>query len=236
MTIAALPPHHPIAGFDDLGLTVFVTTREAGTYGFPESGEAPEASARWQALQRTLAASGAPRLASAKQVHGTQVLRHEPSWEGWVRHPGADGHLLSGVGALAVTIADCVPVFLAHADGPVGVVHAGWRGVAGGILTEAVRALEGAGHSAAGLRVHLGPSICGRCYEVGPDVYRQLTGLETHRPRHIDLRALLGEQAEALGVGRWSADLDCTRCDNDRFFSHRAGDAGRQIGVIVRSA
>ncbi|MGA1310150.1 MAG: laccase domain-containing protein [Gemmatimonadaceae bacterium] len=49
-------------------------------------------------------------------------------------------------------------------------------------------------------------------------------------------RALLGEQARSLGVGRWSADLECTRCDNDRFFSHRAGDIGRQIGVIVRSA
>jgi copper oxidase (laccase) domain-containing protein len=99
-----------------------------------------------------------------------------------------------------------------------------------------VRALESAGHAPAGLRVHFGPSICGRCYEVGPDVYRQLTGLETQRPRHVDLRALLGEQATSLGIGRWSADLDCTRCDNDRFFSHRAGDAGRQIGVIVRSA
>lgn len=236
LAIADLPPHHAIPGFDDLGLAVFVTTRAAGTFGFPEQGDAPEASARWEALQRTLAASGAPRLASAKQVHGTQVLRHEPRWEGWVRHPGADGHLLFGAGGLAVTIADCVPVFLAHEDGPVGVVHAGWRGVAGGILGEAVRALDAAGFPAAGLRVHCGPAICGRCYEVGPEVYRDLTGLETHRPRQVDLRALLGAQARSLGVGRWSSDLDCTRCDNDRFFSHRAGDAGRQIGVIVRSA
>ena len=236
MSRATLPPHHPSPGFDDLGLAVFVTTREAGTFGFPEQGEAPESSARWHELQRALAAAGAPRLASAKQVHGTQVLRHHPTWEGWVRHQGADGHLLFGVGGLAVTVADCVPVFLAHEDGPVGAVHAGWRGVAGGILAEAVRALEVAGHAAAGLRVHFGPSICGRCYEVGPEVYHQLTGFETQRPRQVDLRALLAEQAKALGVGRWSADLECTRCDNDRFFSHRAGDAGRQIGVIVRSA
>ncbi|MGA0920883.1 MAG: hypothetical protein ACO3SD_09245, partial [Gemmatimonadaceae bacterium] len=88
LAIADLPPHHAIPGFDDLGLAVFVTTRAAGTFGFPEQGDAPEASARWEALQRTLAASGAPRLASAKQVHGTQVLRHEPRWEGWVRPPG----------------------------------------------------------------------------------------------------------------------------------------------------
>jgi len=236
MAIAGLPLHHPIPGFDDLGLDVLVTTREAGTFGFPEQGEAPEATARWHDLQRSLAESGVPRLASAKQVHGTEVLRHQPTWEGWVRHEGADGHLLFGAGGLAVTVADCVPVFLAHEDGPVGAVHAGWRGVAGGILGEAVRALEAAGHAPAGLRVHFGPSICGRCYEVGPEVYRQLTGLETQRPRNVDLRALLGEQARSLGVGRWSADLECTRCDNDRFFSHRAGDAGRQIGVIVRLA
>jgi copper oxidase (laccase) domain-containing protein len=85
------------------------------------------------------------------------------------------------------------------------------------------------------LVVHLGPSICGRCYEVGVDVYEQLTGWPTRRARNVDLRALLAEQAAQFGVARWSASGECTRCDNDLLFSHRAGDAGRQIAVIYRS-
>ena len=81
--------------------------------------------------------------------------------------------------------------------------------------------------------MHLGPSICGRCYEVGTDVYEKLTGWPTRRPRNVDLRALLAEQAKAHGVTRWTASAECTRCDNDLLFSHRAGDAGRQVAVIV---
>lgn len=233
-----LPAHEAIAAFDDLGVRAFVTTREAGTFGIPEAGEDAEAIARWHALQRALAARGAPGLASAKQVHGTRVLVHGPvdSWRGWLRIDGADAHVLAGGGAAAVTIADCVPVFLAHPSGVVGLVHAGWRGVADGILGKAIRAMADAGAAIGGLRMHCGPSICGRCYEVGPDVYERLTGFATKRSRQVDLRALLAEQAKELGVTRWSASGDCTRCDNDRFFSHRAGDAGRQVAVIVTEA
>ena len=233
MTASPLPPHLAVPSLAAIGITAFITTREAGNYGFPEQGESPEASARWEALQRLLVAHGAPRLASAKQVHGTRVLVHRDAWDGWLRVDGADGHLLAAGGAAAVTIADCVPVLIGHPSGAVAAVHAGWRGVAGGILTEAIRAFEALGLSAADLVVHLGPSICGRCYEVGPDVYERLTGWETRHPRHVDLRALLAEQAKAAGVVRWSASGECTRCDNDRLFSHRAGDAGRQIAVIV---
>ena len=71
------------------------------------------------------------------------------------------------------------------------------------------------------------------CYQVGPDVFEQLTGWQTVRSRHVDLRALLAEQANEAGVRHLSASPHCTRCDNDRFFSHRAGDAGRQVAVIV---
>lgn len=233
MDSSGLPPHLPIAAFATIGIRAFVTTREAGSFGFPEQGDAPEATARWQALQRALAAEGAPRLASSRQVHGTRVLVHRDAWDGWLRIDGADGHLLAAGGAAAVTIADCVPVLIAHPSGAVAAVHAGWRGVAGGILPEAIRAFAALGHPAAELVVHLGPSICGRCYEVGPDVYEKLTGWETRHSRQVDLRALLAEQAKEAGVSRWSASGECTRCDNDQLFSHRAGDGGRQIAVII---
>jgi YfiH family protein len=231
-----LPPHLGVDAFRELGVVAFTTTRAAGTYGLPEQGEDAEATARWQALHRTLVGQGAPRLASARQVHGTRVLVHGASWDGWLRVDGADGHLITAGGAAAVTIADCVPVFLAHPSGAVGMVHAGWRGVAGGILGEAIRAFAARGLPAEELHVHLGPAICGRCYEVGVDVYEKLTGWPTRRPRQVDLRALLAEQAKEAGVRRWSASGECTKCDNDLLFSHRAGDAGRQIACIVSPA
>lgn len=228
-----LPPRIEIPAFEDAGVRAFVTTREAGTFGLPEEGEDPAALGRWHALHRSLVPLGAPRLASARQVHGTRVLVHGRTWDGWLRVDGADGHLLVEGGAAAITIADCVPVFFAHPSGVAAIVHAGWRGVVGGILRETVDAFAARGLAAGELLVHLGPSICGRCYEVGVDVYEQLTGWPTRRPRQVDLRALLAEQAKALGVRRWSASGECTKCDNDRLFSHRAGDAGRQVAVIV---
>lgn len=236
MNDVRLPAHLPIPSLATIGVLAFVTTRAAGTYGFPEQGEDPEAMARWQALQTALVPVGAPRLASARQVHGTRVLVHAGAWDGWVRVDGADGHLLTAGGAAAVTIADCVPVFIAHPSGVVAVVHAGWRGVAGGILAEALRAFAARGLAVEELLVHLGPSICGRCYEVGESVYEQLTGWSTTRPRNVDLRALLAEQAKQFGVTRWTASGECTKCDNAVLFSHRAGDAGRQVAVIVAPA
>jgi len=232
-TRADLPPHLPVAALASIGIRAFITTRAAGSYGIPEQGEDAEAIARWHELQRTLAAHGAPRLASAHQVHGTRVLVHRDQWEGWVRVEGADAHVLTAGGAAAITIADCVPVFIAHPSGVVAAAHAGWRGVAAGILGETIRALGALGLPAEELVVHLGPSICGRCYEVGPDVYEKLTGWPTRHARHVDLRALLAEQAKTHGVRKWSASGECTRCDNDQLYSHRAGDAGRQIAVII---
>lgn len=230
MSVVPLPARLDIPTFERFGVRAFVTTRAAGDFNL--SVEVPGARARWHQVQQALAAHGAPRLASAVQVHGTKVLVHDAPFDGWIRVEGADGHIVIGAGAAAVTIADCVPVFIAHPSGTVGIVHAGWRGVAGGILPEALRRFAQLGFPVDECVVHLGPSICGRCYEVGTDVYEQLTGWETKRARHVDLRALLAEQASQLRVARWSASGECTKCDNDQLFSHRAGDAGRQIACI----
>ncbi len=233
MPVATLPPHVEVASLAAIGVRAFITTREAGSFGIPEHGEDAAATARWQDLARALTSLGAPRLASSKQVHGTRVLVHGAGWDGWLRVDDADGHLMAQPGAAAISIADCVPVLIAHPSGAVAAVHAGWRGVAGGILPEAIRMFAARGLPADELVVHLGPSICGRCYEVGADVYEQLTGWSTTRPRQVDLRALLADQLKQFGVTRWSASGECTKCDNGIFFSHRAGDAGRQVACIV---
>lgn len=228
-----IPEREPVAEFAREGITAFTSTRAAGDFALTDPEPAAANVDRWHALVRDIEPM-APRLASAKQVHGTRVIEHHGDWEGWLRVDGADGHLVRrGRIAAAVTVADCVPVFLAHPSGLTALVHAGWRGTAGRIVAVALDRIRAVGLDAAEVQVHLGPAICGRCYEVGPDVYEQLTGWQTIRHRHVDLRALLAEQAKEAGARRVSASPFCTRCDNDRFFSHRAGDAGRQVSVIV---
>jgi copper oxidase (laccase) domain-containing protein len=115
----------------------------------------------------------------------------------------------------------------------VAAIHAGWRGIAAGILQRAVVAMQALNLSPADLRVHLGPAICGGCYEVGRDVYYAVTGRSVPGHSLIDLRAELAGKVAALGVRDISISEYCTRCDNSRFFSHRAGDTGRQFAFIV---
>jgi YfiH family protein len=219
--------------FTPYGVRAFTTGRAAGSFGMAGSEPVRDVVARWDALRDALRPGG-PRLATARQVHGTHVLVHGTDWEGWLRGDDADGHaaLQRGTG-MAVSIADCVPVFIVHASGAAALLHAGWRGTAGEIVEQGIAALTLRGVRAAELRVHLGPAICGRCYEVSPDVYERLTGSRPPGPRLVDLRALIADQARALGVHHISISDSCTRCHNERFYSHRAGDAGRQLGVLM---
>jgi len=71
---------------------------------------------------------------------------------------------------------------------------------------------------------------------VSADVYGRLTRRSAAAPTTVDLRALIADQARAAGVRHLSTSPFCTRCDNDRFYSHRAGDAGRQLGVMIAEA
>lgn len=215
-----------------LGVRAFTTTRAAGSFGTGTDEPVRDVMARWSALQSALAP--ASRLATAHQIHGHRVLTHAGHWEGWLRASAADGHVAPTRGtALAVTVADCVPVFLAHASGAVALLHSGWRGTAERIVEHGIRALAAVGVPARELVAHLGPAICGQCYEVSPDVFHQLTGRSVDRPSTVDLRALIAGHARAAGVRNVTISPFCTRCDNDHFYSHRAGDGGRQIGVIV---
>lgn len=239
-------PHEPVAEavpvveevdvFSDWGVRAFTTTRAAGSFSTAGLEPVSEVMARWQWLRDMLGAAGR-RFATASQVHGGRVLQHAPGWEGWLRADAADGHLtLERATSFAVTVADCVPVFVAHPSGAAALLHAGWRGTVAGILPEAVRLFGERGLAAGELRVHAGPCICGRCYEVSPDVYGALTGRLVDRPTRVDLRGVLADQARAGGVRDFTASASCTRCDGGRFFSHRGGDSGRQLGVLATPA
>ena len=219
--------------FAEFGIRAFTTTRAVGSFGVHTDEPVRDVMGRWSELQRELRPGG-PRLATSKQVHGSALLVHHAAWEGWLRGDEADGHVAAERGtALAVTVADCVPVFVAHPSGAIALLHSGWRGTAARIVERGIEALAQRGFPASELRLHTGPAICGKCYEVSAEVYRQLTGKDPGRPTTVDLRLLIADHARAAGVRHLTTSASCTRCDNDRFYSHRAGDAGRQLGVML---
>jgi YfiH family protein len=238
------PPPGPSGPFADallvaelvpLGVTAFTTTRSSGSFGLGSTEPVHAVMERWSHLLADCRWLGAPAFACAGQVHGAAIEWHGPGWQGWLRGRERDGHVTASPGiALAVTVADCTPVFVAHPAGHVAVLHAGWRGTAAGILERGVAALGALGAPADELVMHCGPAICGACYEVGPEVLTAVTGRPATAPARLDLRAALAERARAVGVRDVSVSGWCTRCHHDRFFSHRAGDAGRQLGVILR--
>jgi YfiH family protein len=224
-----------VPGFREFGVLAFTTTRQAGSFGTAGDEPVGQVMARWSALRVRLGASG-QRFATASQVHGARVLVHEPAWSGWLRAGEADGHVAPRAAmGLAVTVADCVPVFLAHPAGGIGVLHSGWRGTVARIVEQGIAVFREHGQSAEELRVHLGPAICGNCYEVSPEVHHALTGRATSAPAPVDLRAIIADHARAAGVRHLTVSPWCTRCHQERFFSHRGGDAGRQLGVIAHA-
>jgi YfiH family protein len=222
-----------VPGFEELGFTAFTTTREAGSFNLASEEPAASVFGRWMALVEALAPR-ATRLATALQVHGDRILHHGDGWSGWLRDTsGADGHLTESPGtAMAVTLADCVPVFIAHPAGVGAILHSGWKGTAAGIVRRGLDEFARRGLDVRQAEVHLGPAICGRCYEVGPDVYAAVTGAQVNRPTLLDLRDVIAAQARQAGAAVTISDW-CTRCHNERFFSHRAGDSGRQLGVLM---
>jgi YfiH family protein len=227
-------PREVVPELEALGVQAFTTTRAAGTFGTGGTDPVSEVMARWNTLIAELRPR-VPRFATAGQVHGNRVVRHTAHWEGWLRVPAADGHFTSARGtAFAVTIADCVPVFVVHPSGPIALLHSGWRGTAARITERAISMFRELGLHPSDLHIHLGPSICGACYEVSPDVYAQLTSTAVSTPTTVDLRALIASHAHSAGVRHITISPFCTRHHNDRFFSHRAGDGGRQIALIAR--
>ncbi len=200
--------------------------------GLFSSGERRDVEERWNLLARS---TGFDRVVHGRQIHATQVAVHTSVPTGRSIVDACDGHATDQAGTLlTVATADCVPVFLANADGTaIALLHAGWRGTAAGVLEEGLaRLLEITAGPAADLHAHMGPAICGSCYEVGPEVHEALDQAVPQEPCPIDLRRVLAQRALAAGVGRVSVSSLCTRCNVGLLFSHRAGDSGRQVAVL----
>jgi hypothetical protein len=211
-----------------------ITTRGRGfSLGLWSEENVGQVMSRWRAVGAAVR-TRFPGLVLAHQVHGTAVQWHPQATAGWLILDGIDGHATGVRGLLlTVTVADCIPVYLTVPERRVvALLHAGWRGAAARILERGVEVLKREAFArAADIVMHCGVGICGQCYEVGSEVLTQFTGRPEPGPGRLDLRAVLAQQGQALGLGQITQSPWCSAHDRAQFFSHRAsgGRDGRMI-------
>lgn len=188
-------------------------------------------------LRRALELPEEPRW--LVQRHGARVVEAGPAPDG----APADGIVARAPGAVcAVLAADCMPVLLCDRDAAaVAALHAGWRGIAAGIVEAGVRAV---GAAPGELMAWLGPAIGPERFEVGPDVRGALLAGdpgagEAFRPSgrpdrwRADLEHVVRRRLARCGVGSVYGGGYCTASDPARFFSHRRdGVTGRMAALV----
>ncbi len=187
--------------------------------------------------------------AHIRQVHGTTVRRITslpapgvaPLPDEGVELPEADGQAtpLRDLAPM-VLVADCVPIAVAgraatNGTGAVAMLHAGWRGLAGGIVAAGVQALRDLGVDGP-IEAAIGPGAGPCCYAVGEEVHAEFADLGPHvrQGRNLDLKAVARDRLEQAGVAGVHDVALCTICsDPTLFFSHRRdrGVTGRQAGL-----
>lgn len=200
---------------------------------------------RTRANRRRVAAAVGATLgewSSGQQVHGMQVahIGRSDVGRGAEDHatalPDTDALWTDEPGASCVVLtADCVPILLADpARRRIAVIHAGWRGMVKGVIDAAVAAM-GASRD---LRAYIGPAIGPCCYEVGDAVRGEAAAALTDAVLvgdHLDLWRGARIALARAGCTAIHPSHLCTKCQTQRFFSHRAGDVGRQA-LIARIA
>ena len=202
-------------------------------------GDHPAAvAANRELLLEALALPGEPLW--LRQVHGRQVVHAERV--AWDQTPAADACIASVPGAVcAVLTADCLPVLLCDRAGSVvAAAHAGWRGLAGGVLETSVAAMP---VPAGELMAWLGPAIGPRHFEVGEEVYAAFTGDDPQAvPAFVaaakghwycDLYALARRRLAAVGVTAVYGGDRCTYAEQHLFYSYRRdGQTGRMASLV----
>jgi len=232
-------PRFDIAEWRELGIVAGVTGRgpDLPPFDLGLAGSSTPVGTvidHWRALHSSM--PGFSAVVVSRHVHGTEVRWQDPS-TGLVIQEGADGHATNRAGVLlAVTLADCVPVYVVDPIARLAaLLHAGWRGTAAGILARGVGVLSAHGASVDRLLIHCGVGICGRCYEVGSEVFAAC-GVDppAEGKGRLDLRGVLARQARELGVSHVSTSQWCSAHDRQEFFSHRGsgGADGRMVGYL----
>jgi YfiH family protein len=209
------------------------TTRADGDLGRTEPGAGE--GAVHAVRERVRRDVGLESIVGGRQVHGVRVATVRAAAPGYGIGPeAADGQATgrAGVG-VAVHVADCLPVAVAGPDG-VAMLHAGWRGLAGGVIAEGVavvRHLSGPGR----VEAAIGPGAGGCCYEVGEEVHASFAayGPNARRGQNLDLKSIARVQLERAGVDAVEDVGLCTIC-SEEYFSHRRdrGITGRQAGIV----
>ncbi len=234
------PPRFELAAWrEEFGLVAGISGRgDAAGPGFDlglwTDSPVGEVMSRWRLFRGSFAGFSAVILGN--QVHGAEVLAVGPS-QGWVQVEGIDGWVTTAPGVLlTVTVADCVPVYLAVAGKGHALLHAGWRGTARSILRDGLtRLLAETKATTADVVMHCGVAICGSCYEVGSEVMAGC-GLPSEGPGpwHLDLRRALADQGSRLGIRRITLSSHCCAHDRSTFYSHRAsgGSDGRMVAYL----
>jgi len=172
------------------------------------------------------------------QVHGSDIVSAGP----FDTPPDADASINGRPEFVCVVrTADCLPVLMCSADGGVfAAAHAGWRGLAGGVIENTIAKLK---VKAADLRVWLGPAISQPSFEVGDEVREAFL---SHDPNaggcfeansrgrwQADLYGLARQRLHAAGVSDVSGGGFCTYIDRDRFYSYRRNpDCGRMVSFV----
>jgi len=176
---------------------------------------------------------GAPPAGWMYQVHGDRVavLDDRAALD---ERPEIDGRAtrLTGV-ALGALGADCLTVAVAG-GGAVAIAHAGWRGLAAGVLARAVERVRELGDAGTEVHAAIGPGAGPCCYQVGPEVHAVFS--DRPQARHgdtLDLSAIAAQQLAEAGAGTVHRLGLCTICHPELFFSHRRdrGVTGRQAGL-----
>ena len=197
-----------------------------------------------------LRAAGALGLAARQfvspyQVHGARVRVVDRGHLGTVQ-TATDALVTPASGvALLLRFADCASVvFFDRVRGVVGIAHAGWRGVAAGVVKETVSVLVNRlGCDPRDVWAGIGPTIGACCYEVKPDVAARVQAAcpaeidvvrEAHGQKTLDIPGAVRAQLLSVGVSRIENSGLCTACHLDQFYSHRAenGRTGR-FGVAI---
>ncbi|MCC7325220.1 MAG: peptidoglycan editing factor PgeF [Burkholderiales bacterium] len=179
-----------------------------------------------------------------QQVHGRGVVHVDAHSSAQLRRtpPQADAAVVRTPGlAIAVRTADCLPVLLADRAGTVvGVAHAGWRGLAAGVLEATVDAMAAAAHEVV---VWLGPGIGPRAFEVGADVHTALCTADPGAAVHFeplregkwraDLPALARRRLGARGISDVAGGDACTYTEVARFFSYRRDPRCGRMALVA---
>ena len=168
-----------------------------------------------------------------EQVHGKAVAMIEMQI---ISPPTADALITRSLGiGLAVMVADCIPLLLASPQ-TVAAVHVGRKGLMSKVAVEAIQEMRS--HGASDITAVVGPSICGKCYEVSHDIYDDVTRsfpLAASKTREggfaLDLSRALIDQLQHLGV-KVIDEGRCTVEDKNLYSYRRDGVTGRQVGVV----